>query len=67
MAEKEVKEMWDKLHSLDCDIDYLLQERDSKPEQVKAKHAWDMILSYILREIKDVKQLVKVELERMNG
>lgn len=53
-----MQEVWDKLHSLDCDIDYLMQERDSKPEQVKAKHAWDMILLYILREIRDCKKMV---------
>lgn len=55
---KTVKEIWDKLHSLGCDIDYLLQERDSKPEQVKAKHAWDIILLHILREIKDCKDVL---------
>lgn len=54
-----MKKVWDKLHSLDCDIDYLLQERDSKPEQVKAKHAWDMILLHILRELRDCKDMLK--------
>ena len=53
------QEAWNKLHNLMCDLDYFIQERDSRPETVNSKHAWDMILGYILREIKDVKELLK--------
>lgn len=50
------KDAWDKLHSLECDLAYLLDERDSKPETVNSKHAWDMILGYVMREVNDVKE-----------
>ena len=57
---------WGKVHRLQCDLDYLLQERDSKPEQVNAKHAWDMILRYSIRELQDIKELVTQNTEQMN-
>ena len=57
---------WAKAHRLQCDFDYLLQERDSKPEQVNAKHAWDMILRYSIRELQDIKELVTKNTEQMD-
>lgn len=57
---------WAKAHRLQCDLDYLLQERDSKPEQVNAKHAWDMILRYSIRELQDIKELVTQNTEQMD-
>lgn len=61
MDERKRHEAWEKLHRLECQIDYLQRERDSLPEQVNAKHAWDMILCHILRELSDVKELIKEE------
>lgn len=52
------EEAWHKVHKLFCKIDYLVKERDSKPEQVSAKYAWDMILLYILRELTDLKAML---------
>lgn len=52
---------WMKIHSLESKIQYLQDERNSKPEQVNAKHAWDMILCYILRELSDVKEILMKE------
>lgn len=57
---------WEKVHRLQCDLDYLLQERDSKSEQVNAKHAWDMILRYSIRELQDIKELVTQNTEQMD-
>lgn len=57
---------WAKAHRLQCDLDYLLQERDSKPEQVNAKHAWDMILRYSVRELQDIKELITKDIERID-
>lgn len=57
---------WGKAHRLQCDLDYLLQERDSKPEQVNAKHAWDMILRHSIRELQDIKELVTQDTEQMD-
>lgn len=57
---------WGKVHRLQCDLDYLLQERDSKPEQVNAKHAWDMILLHSIRELQDIKELVTQDTEQMD-
>ena len=54
------KKAWDQLHSLLCNLEYFIQERDSRPETVNSKHAWDMILAYVAREIKDVKELLKI-------
>ena len=53
-----MEKIWHKIHSLLCDIEYLQQERDSKPETVQCKHAWDMILAHICRELKDCKEMV---------
>lgn len=55
-----------KAHRLQCDLDYLLQERDSKPERVNAKHAWDMILRHSIRELQDIKELVTQDTEQMD-
>ena len=64
MTKAELNELmeaaWHKIHSLQCDLEYLNQERDSKPEQVKAKHAWDMILAHSSRELRDVKRLLEM-------
>lgn len=57
---------WEKAYRLQCDLDYLLQERDSKPEQVNAKHAWDMILRHSIRELQDIKELVEQDTEQMD-
>ncbi len=61
MDEKKRHEAWGKIHSLQCKIQYLQDERSNRGEQVSAKHAWDMILFYILRELSDVKELIKEE------
>lgn len=57
---------WEKAHRLQCDLDYLLQERDSKPEQVNAKHAWDMILQYAILQLQDIKELSTKDTERID-
>lgn len=53
-----MEDVWDKLHSLESDLSYLMDERDSKPETVNSKHAWDMILLHIIREIGDAKIMI---------
>jgi hypothetical protein len=62
MKEKETP--WAKLHILQCDIDYYLQDVNSK-EIVPAKHGLDMIFKHISRELQDVKDvLLKEQAER---
>jgi len=50
---------WHKIHSLQCNLEYLNQERDSRPEQVMAKHAWDMILMHAIRQLEDTKLILE--------
>lgn len=59
MTNKERSDVWYKVHSLWSSLDYFIKERDSKPETVNAKHAWDMILKHIVRELADVKEMLK--------
>jgi hypothetical protein len=56
--ESRLQMMRRKIHSLWSSIEYLINERDSKPETVQAKHAWDMILKHISRELLDVKEML---------
>ena len=51
---------WNKLHTVSCDVSYYLQEVDST-KIVPSKHALDMMLKYILREIEDVKTILLAE------
>ena len=59
MTDQERSQAWHKIHALWSEIDYFMQERDSKGETVNAKHAWDMIIKHIRRELADTKEILK--------
>jgi len=65
IVEKDLQKIWQKTHILWSQLDYLIQERDSRPEPVQSKHAWDMILQHICTEINtirnDISNLMKEE------
>jgi hypothetical protein len=59
VTDKERSDTWNKVHRLWSELDYFIQERDSKCETVMAKHAWDMILKHLRRELADVKEMLR--------
>ena len=61
-----MKRIWDKIHALESILEYFLEERNSKPEVVKSKHAWDMILLHICRELSDCKAMIVTRMEEDN-
>jgi hypothetical protein len=67
MTSREHSDAWYKVHSLWSNLDYFIKERDSKPETVSAKHAWDMILKHVVRELSDVKELLRDKPEEKGG
>lgn len=61
---KSNQEVWSKLHSLECNVSYFLEERHSRPETVNSKHAWDMILMHIKRELSDTKDMLMENIKK---
>ncbi len=49
---------WSILHSLETDLQYYMDETNSK-NIVPPKHALDMMLKHVLRELYDTKQYLR--------
>lgn len=60
-----VRKAWDILHSLQCNVEYYLIETNSKAVELP-KHALDMMLLYMHRELSDAKALLQDEASKPN-
>ena len=52
---KQVETAWSIAHSLQSDIEYMLQEMNNKQASIP-DHAWKILLKHIIRDLDDIKQ-----------